>query len=108
MRLADIGLSYVPVNENYNYNPHLKTFEYLACGLPTVATNTVSNRRIIQDEFNGVLVDDDPAELADAVSDLLENETKREKLRGNARRSVVDFDFEAITQNTLIPLYREI
>ena len=43
---SDIGLSYVPIIENYNYNPPVKTFDYLGCGLPTIATRTVSNSKL--------------------------------------------------------------
>ena len=68
---ADIGISYVPINESFSYNPPLKTFEYLACGLPTIATATESNRRIIDDGFNGILTSDNPEYLADAIINLL-------------------------------------
>ena len=67
---ADVGLSYIPVNNNYNFNPPLKTFEYLACGLPTIATRTESNASIIQDGISGILVNDSPADLAASINRL--------------------------------------
>jgi glycosyltransferase involved in cell wall biosynthesis len=104
--IGDIGISFIPINENYNYNPPLKTYEYLGCGLPTIATSTESNRRIIKDGYNGILVDDTPAEIANAAVDLLNNETKRFMLASNARKSVLNNDFKHITKTALIPFYK--
>lgn len=106
--IADLALSYVPINESYTYNPPLKTFEYLACGLPTLATRTESNSRIIKDGFNGVLANDQPGELADSIVKLLKNGNKLRLLRKNSRRGIMEFDFTYITRKSLIPIYEEL
>jgi glycosyltransferase involved in cell wall biosynthesis len=106
--MADIGISYVPINENYNYNPPLKTFEYLACGLLTVATNTVSNRRIIKDGFNGILVDDNSEQIASVIVKLLNDRKKQIFLAKNARESIMAYDFDYITKSALVPLYKRL
>jgi len=106
--MADIGVSYIPINENYHYNPPLKTFEYLACGLPTIATRTESNRRIIKDGFNGILVNDTPEDAAMSIINLLKDKNKQTLLRENARKSIMAFDFEHITKSSLIPLYERL
>jgi len=106
--MADIGVSYIPINENYHYNPPLKTFEYLACGLPTIATKTESNCRIITDGFNGILVNDTSEDVAMAVIGLLQDKNKQAFLRKNARKSIMRFDFEYLTKTRLIPLYEEL
>jgi glycosyltransferase involved in cell wall biosynthesis len=105
LNIADIGISYIPINENYNYNPPLKTFEYLACGLPTVATKTVSNCKIIYDEINGILTNDDPLHIAHAIIKLFLDKNQRYYLSKNAIKSVTDKDFETITTKKLIPIY---
>lgn len=106
--MADIGISYIPINENYNYNPPLKTFEYLACGIPTIATRTVSNCRIIKDAFNGILVNDTPEDVAMSIINLLKDKNKQAFLRKNARKSIMAFDFKHLTETRLIPLYEEL
>jgi len=106
--MADIGISYIPINENYNYNPPLKTFEYLACGLPTIATRTVSNCKIITDAFNGILVDDTPEAVAVAIISLLKDKNKQAFLRKNARKSIMAFDFGHLAKTRLIPLYESL
>jgi len=105
LNIADIGISYVPINENYNYNPPLKTFEYLACGLPTIATKTVSNCKIIKNEFNGILINDDPWHMANAIIQLFFDKNKQNYLSKNAIKSVMSKDFETITNQRLIPIY---
>lgn len=106
--MADIGISYIPINENYNYNPPLKTFEYLACGLPSIATRTESNCRIIKDGFNGILVNDMPEDVSNSIITLLRDKKKQSWLRENARKSIMAFDFEHITKSRLIPLYQSL
>ena len=105
---ADIGLSFVPINENYNYNPPLKTFEYLACGLPTIATKTVSNSKIIENHYNGILVKDNADEIAINILKLLRDQNKLSRLRDNSRASILKYDYEIITKSDLIPIYEEL
>lgn len=106
--IADIAVSYVPINENYNYNPPLKTFEYLACGLPTVATMTESNRRIIRNGYNGILVEDTPETLSKSILALCRDKERLLFLRKKSRVSINDFDFEYITKTRLVPIYESL
>ena len=104
--MADVGVSYIPITDGYNYNPPLKTFEYLACGLPTIATRTLSNCEIIRDGFNGILCDDTPEGLSRSTISLLRDKRMRIRLKTNARSSILDFDFSKIALSHLIPIYR--
>ena len=106
--MADIGISYIPIDNNYNFNPPLKTFEYLACGLPTIATKTESNSKIIKDGFNGILVNDTPDDVADSINKLLVDKDLQNHLSRNARNSIMEYDFDYIAQNSFIPLYKEL
>jgi glycosyltransferase involved in cell wall biosynthesis len=106
--IGDIGISYIPINENYHYNPPLKTFEYLACGLPAVATRTVSNSIIIRHDFNGILCNDRPEDVSKSIVNLLRDKDKQATLRKNARKSIMAFDFEHIAKTKLIPLYESL
>jgi glycosyltransferase involved in cell wall biosynthesis len=104
--MADIGLSFIPINNNYNYNPPLKTFEYLACGLPTVATKTESNCKIIRDGLSGILVNDAPSDFADAICKLLADKRMQNFLSRNSRKSILKYDFNQITHKSFLPLYK--
>lgn len=104
---ADIGFAYVPVTHNFEYNPPLKTVEFLAAGLPTVATNTAGSRMYVRHEENGLLAADDPNQLAQAIFRLIEDRELCCYLRSNARHSVAEYDWRTIIATRLLPLYQQ-
>ncbi len=62
-----------------------------------IATDIRSNRKIVKDGYNGLLVkSEDPHDLADAIQKLYENPGLREKLASNARESVREYDWNCI------------
>ncbi len=108
LNAADIAISYIPITPEFDVQPPLKTVEYLACGLPTIATDTLGNRRFIEDGYNGLLVRDDPESLSEAIIRLLQHKDLRETLVRNSRASVVNYDFKVIVREKLLPLYEGI
>jgi glycosyltransferase involved in cell wall biosynthesis len=105
---ADAALSFVPITDIYDVQPPKKTVDYLASGLPVIATDTVGNRRFITNGDNGILVRDNPRELASAMKKIIEDDDLRESLANKARRSVSEYDYKAITENLLLPFYSAI
>lgn len=103
---ADIGFAYVPVTSNYEFNPPLKTAEFLAAGLPTVATNTAGNQMYIQHEYNGLLAEDDTVALAQAIQRLMNNSDLKQYLCSNAYQSITAYDWREIIRTRLLPLYQ--
>jgi glycosyltransferase involved in cell wall biosynthesis len=103
--VADIGLAYVPIDENYTYNPPLKTFEYLACGLPVIATNTVSNASIIKEGYNGIITNDTENDIANSIITLIEDKVMMGILKNRAVESITEYEFKVIVKEKLIPLY---
>ncbi len=66
------------------------TAEAMACGLPAVITDFGDNSKWVKDEANGFLVPrQDPAALAAAVINLLQDEGKRQHF-GKVSRKVID------------------
>ena len=82
----------------------LALLEALAMGLPVVATELVTNREVVVHGENGFLVaPDDPAELAAALLEIVEDADRYErmsraarKLAGQYRWDVMRDDFERI------------
>lgn len=107
LRVADFGISYVPQVIQFEYQPPLKVPEYLACGLPVVATATKGNQRFIRHGYNGLLVSDVPEAFARALSEMVSDAGLRKMLAANARASVLDYDYKAIVERALLPVYRE-
>lgn len=108
VRAFDIGAAYVADKPQYRNQPPLKTVEFLASGLPVVATNTPGNRRFVEDRSNGLLSGDTPDEYALAISELCEDSALRADLRERARESVREFDYERIVTDWLIPVYERL
>lgn len=108
VRMADIGVSYIPMTEYYDVQTPLKTMEFLACGLPVIATATRANMDLIRDGYNGLLIKDDEASLADAMLRLASDDALREELARNAAGSVIGSDWKEIVGKELLPAYRKI
>lgn len=71
--------------------------EGLTAGKPMVATRTKGGMEVIEDGYNGLLVEpENPAQMADAILMLLENFELREKLSINALESSKKYDWENI------------
>ena len=108
MGACDVGISYVPMVPEYNIQPALKTLEYLSCSLPVLATKTLGNRKHLQDNENGLLSNDDPVSFSRVINEISLNKTLREKLKENARPSILEYDWKQIIQNYLLPAYETI
>lgn len=108
LNAADIAVSYVPMTPGFDNQPPLKTVEYMACELPTIATNTAGNRVFIQDGYNGILVNDDAASLSEGMLTLINNRTLRDYLKKNCRSSVKEYDWNTIVETKLIPVYERL
>lgn len=103
----DIGLAYVP-RAQYDPGPPLKTLEYLAVGLPTIATSTIGNRVLIKHEENGLIADEDPYHYGDAIQRLAADIELRNRFAQVARRSVESFEWSRLVSERLIPLYERL
>lgn len=102
----DLGLAYVPGGV-YEFAPALKTLEYLACGLPVLATDTLGNRMFVRDGENGALAGIEPAAYAEALAGLCTSGAF-EGLRPATVGSVQDYDWPVLVRERLLPLYGQL
>lgn len=77
-------LAYAPQLEPFGYAP----LEANACGLPVVAVSEGGVRETVINNINGLLVDNDPREMAKAISLLLTEKGKAEQLGLNGMKLV--------------------
>ena len=108
LNTADLALAYVPQNSQFNLQPPLKTVEFLACGLPTVATATKGNQRFIIHEHNGLLAEDDAVALSEGILRLVTDTALRRRIAETARCSVQQYDWRTIVAERLMPFYQEV
>jgi glycosyltransferase involved in cell wall biosynthesis len=91
LRSFDVGI--MPLNSDPFYRAHLghKMIQYMAVGIPVVASHTEINATVVEDGVNGFLVKDD-AEWVARLSQLLEDRVLRDRL-GQAGRQLVETRF---------------
>ena len=95
----DIATAPYPNQDRFYFSP-LKIYEYMAAGLPIIATKVGHLSSIIENGYNGILAEaDNPQNMAEAIAYLLDNLPEAKRLGTNARltaeqnhswRSVVD------------------
>lgn len=92
---CNVGVSYVPLTPYYDHQPPTKTFEYVHSGIPVIATRTYENRLIIN-EVNGVLCDDNASDFARCVNLVIEKFPYYKD--SEIRSSLAEFHWDKISQ----------
>ncbi|WP_338443962.1 glycosyltransferase family 4 protein [Pseudomonas sp. LTR0] len=106
---ADIGVQ--PIENtclNHYTTDSNKLFEYLIAGLPVVATDLPEIRRIVRKHDVGILVPaNDPTNLAQALSVLVNDVTLRKTYAQNSRSAASSLNWEE-QESRLIELYQRV
>jgi glycosyltransferase involved in cell wall biosynthesis len=89
MQKIDIGIYPLSNDPWVHGKSGLKAIQYMAFGLPTVATNIGTTPKIIEHMKNGLLVNND-IEWVEALEELVKNPKLRKSLGQAARKTVVD------------------
>lgn len=98
---ANIGVSYIPITEYYNYQPPTKTYEYAFSGLVNIATATESNKSIINEE-NGILITDNPESFYEGLEVLKKNFSSYNSMK--IRNSMQEYSWKNIVEKYLKPI----
>ncbi|MDT0636362.1 glycosyltransferase family 4 protein [Spectribacter hydrogenoxidans] len=109
--LANVRAGLVVLHPNGRYEDAypVKMFEYMAAGLPVIASDFPLWRQIIEDSRCGLLVDPlDPKAVADAMQWILEHPEEAEKMGQRGRMAVVEkYNWETEAKK-LIALYERL
>lgn len=86
--MADFDLGLYPLLENQfnEYKCGFKALEYMAEGIPVIASNVAANREILTHDINGLLVSHE--DWVGALMSLITNEEKRKELSINALNTI--------------------
>ena len=95
----NIGVSFVPINDYYNCQPPTKTYEYILSGMPTIATRTLENCKIVC-ENNGILINDDRCSFGIGLKFIVENVNKYNS--SNVRDTLIEHTWENIIKTRLL------
>ena len=97
---CNVGISYIPITNYYNYQPPTKTFEYILSGMVCVATNTPENQRIINGE-NGILCKDNSQSFANALNEVYKKRKSYDSY--NIRLTMKHYEWKNIIYNIFEP-----
>ncbi|MBI2120118.1 MAG: glycosyltransferase family 4 protein [Parcubacteria group bacterium] len=91
--------------ESVKYTSPIKMFEYLASGVPVVASNLPSLKEVLN-EKNSLLVEpDSPQALADGIEKLLNDTTLSETLARQAKADVQKYTWDEYARKILNFIY---
>lgn len=93
---ADVGISlFEPISTSYEYALPNKLFEYMMAGLPVLATDLISMRKVVSESKNGILVKDiyNKEELKESIIKLMNRKT-REKYEKNSIEASAKYSYE--------------
>jgi glycosyltransferase involved in cell wall biosynthesis len=95
--LRDVDIFVVPAKDTVrmNYVAHLKIYEYMGLGRPTVATRLRSIEEEVEDGKTGVLVTpDDPQSLAEGIQRLIQNPGLAKEIANRAFQQSVRYHWD--------------
>ena len=106
---AKVGLVLLHPTHSYPDAYPVKMFEYMAAGLPVIASDFPLWREIVEDAECGLLVDPlDPAEIAEAMNWLLKHGDEAEAMGRRGKKAVEDrYNWQA-EAGKLRQMYREL
>lgn len=98
----DVAIAPYPAGDRFYFSP-LKVYEYMAAGLPVVASRLGQLEDLIESGVNGLLCPPgDPAALAEALETLWRSPDFRQRLGQAARRTVLQHHtWDAIARKIL-------
>ncbi len=102
---ANIGIAYIPITDYFNCQPSTKIFEYSLSGLVCIATNTVENKKLLND-LNGLLCEDSPESLSNAIEIFYSR--KNNFSSNEIRNTLLEYKWEKIVYRILEPLFDSI
>jgi len=110
-KLVDVDAGIVCLHPITNYVTALpvKLFEYMAAGLPVIASNFPLWREIVEGNNCGICVDPlNPKEIAEAIKYLIEHPDEAQKMGENGKKAVLEkYNWEKESEK-LIKLYEDL
>lgn len=97
---CNVGVSFIPLVDYYDFQPPTKTFEYVLSGMICIATKTFENKKLINTS-NGVLCEDSSESFAKALELIHNNHIRYNS--DDIRNSLKEFTWSNITNNYLKP-----
>lgn len=93
---SDVAISLLPRLESFSVSSPAKIYEYLALGLPIIATDIPAHHRILTHGEDAIIVDpDDVDTVAAAIQSLLSEPDRINRLSEGARNTALQHSWES-------------
>jgi glycosyltransferase involved in cell wall biosynthesis len=99
----DAGIAYVP-NGPHETAPSLKSIEFAASGIPIIASDTLGHQAYIKRGFEFITFKNKPASFKQVLRIAIQEGVAVDSIHKNLQ-TVAGFDWVAIVQKKLLPLY---
>lgn len=101
--VCNVGVSFVPITDYFEYQPVTKSYEYILSGLYTIGTATYSNKEIIND-YNGLLISDTEDDFARSIVEIY---NKRKTIDSRKiRETLIKCQWKNIVQGTMVEILK--
>lgn len=102
LKCMDVATAPYPQMDNFYFSP-LKLFEYMASGVPVVASRIGQLDEVIEDGVSGILCSPGDANaLADALAQLIDDPPARHRIAAAAREMVLsNYTWDAVIRRVL-------
>lgn len=97
----DAGIAWVP-SDIYNDSPSLKAIEYMAAGLPVIATDTRAHNNLANQGLSVEICPEEVSAMAESLATLSKNGFARERIESNFCE-VSKFDYHHIIRSHIGP-----
>ncbi len=101
---CNIGISFVPKTDYYEFQPPTKTFEYIISGLYTILTSTHANKELASPN-NGILINDTSTDFTAALEKIWNNRASIDHHK--IRESLSAYKWKHIVNDILYPILSE-
>lgn len=105
---SDIGVSYMPLNNQCRFQPPTKLIEYMTAGLVALSNVTPATSQMFTDGVDAIAYGEGAEDLSRALVRGVRLLPNAAGLREEARKRVACLDWESIVQTQLVPLYDQL
>lgn len=90
--ISESLISIIPLKQNFgfDYAIPIKLLEAMSCETPFISTKMKEMEKIADDSKAGIVVNNDPKEIAQAIIKLIKNPSLRTKMGKNGRKYIID------------------
>lgn len=99
----DAGIAWVPY-EHYDNSPSLKALEYMASGLPILASDTKAHNALAEQGLTIDFFSNNLHSFHAAMKQVVESGFSAERVKQNCE-TIKSFDYDAIIQRHFLPLF---